>query len=73
MYVGDAERPVMYCEEFTQHGTTPGGRAVPESPEAPGGEARRPLVEDLCARCASRPTCTLPRPRNGVWQCDAYR
>jgi len=36
-------------------------------------EAERFLAVGLCATCASRATCTLPRPRGGVWQCDAFR
>ncbi|OFV81018.1 MAG: hypothetical protein A2Y78_00565 [Acidobacteria bacterium RBG_13_68_16] len=77
MYVGDAEHPVMQCEEFSQHGAAPGGPAARHSladlPEVLDEEAERFLAVGLCATCASRATCTLPRPRGGVWQCDAFR
>jgi hypothetical protein len=77
MYVGDAERPVMHCEEFSQHGALP-GRPVPRPAlekiaETLDEEAERFLAVGLCAKCASRATCTLPRPPGGVWQCDAFR
>jgi hypothetical protein len=77
MYVGDAERPVMQCEEFSQHGAPPAGpasrHALADLPEALDEEAERFLAIGLCAKCASRATCALPRPPGGVWQCDAFR
>lgn len=73
MFVGDAERPVMECEEFTQHGAPTPRRDLAELPEAMDADAERFLAVGLCATCASRATCTLPRPAGGVWQCDAFR
>jgi hypothetical protein len=72
MYVGDAEHPVMQCEEFSQRGAVPGSRDLAELPETLDKQAARFLAEGLCARCADRETCTLPRPPGGVWQCDAF-
>jgi hypothetical protein len=74
MYVGDAEHPVMQCEEFSQHGGGSAARhTLVDLPEALDQEAERFLAVGLCATCANRETCTLPRPPGGVWQCDAFR
>lgn len=74
MYVGDAEHPVMQCEEFSQHVGAPAARhSLADLPEVLDENAERFLAVGLCATCASRATCILPRPPGGVWQCDAYR
>ena len=77
MYAGDAEHPVMECEEFRQHGAASGGptahHTLADMPEVLDKEAERFLAVGLCATCANRATCTLPRPPGGVWQCDDYR
>jgi hypothetical protein len=78
MYVGDAERPVMQCEEFSHAGPGAGSAAGPAVVAQPAGEPldeefERFRTEGLCATCASRETCTLPGPPVGVWRCDAYR
>jgi hypothetical protein len=74
MYVGDAEHPVMQCEQFSQHGGAPAARPTLENiAETLDEDAERFLAIGLCAKCANRTTCTLPRPPGGVWQCDAYR
>jgi len=77
MYAGDAEHPVMQCEEFRQHAAASGGptahHTLADLPEALDEEAERFLAVGLCATCPNRATCTLPRPPGGVWQCDDYR
>lgn len=78
MYVGDAEHPVMHCEEFSYEGSRITRPAPPSAATGPADDlldedAERFLAEGLCAICASRATCTLPRPPAGVWRCDAYR
>jgi hypothetical protein len=78
MYVGDAEHPVMNCEEFSHVGPSVTRPPRTAAADAPAGEHldeefERFLTEGLCATCASRDTCTLPRPPAGVWRCDAYR
>ena len=77
MYAGNAEHPVMECEEFRQPGAASGGssarHALADLPEALDEEAERFLAVGLCATCTHRATCTLPRPPGGVWQCDDYR
>jgi hypothetical protein len=76
MHLGDAERPVMNCEEFSYLG--PGASGEPVGGAAAGADALEEEVETtgdlgLCTNCAARASCTLPRPDGGVWRCDAYR
>ncbi len=79
MYTGDAEHPVLQCEEFT-HGPdgTKGSRrgrlglAAAPGPVQPDEESFPP-VKGLCADCESRFTCAYARLDGGVWQCEAYR
>ncbi len=62
MYAGDAERPVLQCEEFT-HGSPAADVAV--APAASRGT-------DLCETCKKRMTCTVEAPDGGVWACPEY-
>jgi hypothetical protein len=78
MYLGNAEHPVLECEEFTHHragATKPATRrlnlaAVPK-PEATDGDPD--LAMGLCVDCENRATCIFDRPVGGVWQCEEYR
>ena len=78
MYLGDAERPVLECEEFTHHragAARPAARrmnlaAVPKH-DAP--EERLPLAMGLCSDCENRSSCVFDKPEGGVWQCEEYR
>lgn len=46
----------------------------------PSGERLRAIVREngaeaykgLCANCASRATCLLPKTEGGVWHCEEY-
>jgi hypothetical protein len=68
----------MECEEFSHVGPSVTRPRRPVAGDALVGEPldeefERFRPEGLCATCASRDTCTLPRPPAGVWRCDAYR
>jgi len=40
------------------------------NPNANGEEAE--IHKGLCANCANRSTCLLPRSEGGVWHCEEY-
>lgn len=67
----------LYCELFDPHGLSPDGDTdrLAGSDHSLGQAA--PIDEDrtvgLCANCAERETCTLPRPEEGVWHCSEYK
>jgi len=79
MYAGNAEHPVLQCEEFS-HGPTGAGRpprvrlslAKAPGPAGPDEESFPP-VKGLCADCENRFTCASARLDGGVWQCAEYR
>ncbi len=75
MYLGDAEHPVLECEEFTHHraGVTRPAMRRMNLAAAPRSEARLPLAAGLCFDCDNREGCVFEKPEGGVWQCEEYR
>ncbi len=78
IYVGDAEHPVLECEEFTHHRADadcrpPRRRSIAVVPDEAAPEEPRPLPLGLCSDCENRPGCMFDKPEGGVWQCEEYR
>ncbi|HVN76235.1 MAG TPA: hypothetical protein VMT19_07970 [Thermoanaerobaculaceae bacterium] len=78
MYLGDAEHPVLECEEFTHHragASRPAARRlnIAVVPKQVAEEESVPLAMGLCFDCENRASCMFDRPESGVWQCEEYR
>ncbi len=75
MYLGDAEHPVLECEEFTHHRASATRTAARRMnlAAAPRAEVRLPLASGLCFDCENRAECVFEKPEGGVWQCEEYR
>jgi len=77
MYIGDAEHPVLECEEFTNHradtSRSAGRRLNPsDAPQCEAQDRRPPPAIGLCVDCLGRETCIYDQPEGGVWQCEKY-
>jgi len=75
IYAGNAEHPVLECEEFTHHRADAARRhARLELAVAPAETPAPPLQLSLglCADCRNREGCIFADPEAGVWQCEEY-
>lgn len=78
MYAGNAEHPVLECEEFTHHRAdtrAPGLRRLNLAgvPKPDDGGASALFAKGLCGDCENRADCTFAKPEGGIWQCEEYR
>ena len=65
--------PVHDCSEYDD-GTRPVSvSALRLHQEAATRRAPTATGVGLCVNCEHQPTCTLPRPTSGVWNCEEYR
>ena len=69
---GTPDSPVFFCEEFDAGEAE--SSAAPAA-VAPSQDSTEPKSEylGLCANCAERETCKLPKPEGGVWYCEEYK
>jgi len=67
----------LYCELFDHRGLSSEGDADrvvgPDHSSRPSAPVDEDRTVGLCANCAERETCTLPRPEEGVWHCSEYK
>jgi hypothetical protein len=70
---------VLSCEEFDDHGGSPGRREDLTPPAVEVSQASAAAAEEepyaskgLCSSCANRKTCTFPKPPGGVWHCEEF-
>lgn len=78
MHAGNAEHPVLECEEFTRHQTdlrasAPRRLNLAGPPQPHGNDASALLAKGLCGNCENRADCTFAKPEGGVWRCEEYR
>ncbi len=77
IYVGDAEHPVLECEEFTHHRADaarrpPRPRSIAAVPQAEAREEESRPALGLCSDCENRAGCMFDKPEGGVWPCEEY-
>ena len=68
-------KDALFCELFDDYvGPSDSDSAVATA--GPHGEpsANSPdaKYKGLCVNCEHRETCTLPKPKSGVWHCEEY-
>jgi hypothetical protein len=57
----------MFCEMFDDRPAEVTVKASPLSRKL----AEHPL-KGLCVSCSKKTTCSLPKPKGGVWRCHEY-
>jgi hypothetical protein len=79
IYLRNANRPVLQCEEFEIAEALPARATVNKILSTSNPRSRTGLEDKvstrfkgLCKNCDNRLTCTLPRPESGVWHCEEY-
>lgn len=59
---------VLQCEQFEGEACAP-----PAAPHCVTARPRAARAKGLCSVCWLLLSCTLPKPKGGVWQCEEYR
>ena len=73
----EADKPVLYCEEFEIEEAsfikTPAKKQLPAAGSAGATEKDSSKFIGLCSDCENRRTCIFPKPEGGVWHCEEYQ